>query len=132
MIVVSNFEFEDPLFEDPWVPNGGHAHHRPRQDREGGVRPGDRFLLGISNGGYPGSDTGNRGQNSRKKGQEPFQGGVKSDPQGNFQEVESEKIQATTFMFQVFGTRWLHAMNLFFVQYRAANLKLRDCSQSIP
>ncbi len=55
------------LFEDPWVPNGRHSHHRSRQDREGDVRPGDRFLLGISNGGYPGSDTGDRGQNSREK-----------------------------------------------------------------
>ena len=30
-----------------------------------------------------------------------------------------EKIEMTTFVFYVFRTRRLHAMNLFFVQYRA-------------
>jgi hypothetical protein len=32
--------------------------------------------------------------------------------------VDSEKIQATTFVFYVFRTKGLCAMNLFFVQYR--------------
>ncbi len=32
--------------------------------------------------------------------------------------MESEKIQATIFVFYVFRTSWLHGMNLFFVQYR--------------
>ena len=36
--------------------------------------------------------------------------------------MESEKIQATIFVFYVFRTSWLHGMNLFFVQYRVDNL----------
>ena len=38
--------------------------------------------------------------------------------------MESEKIQATIFVFYVFRTSWLHGMNLFFVQYREGHLKL--------
>ncbi len=38
--------------------------------------------------------------------------------------MESEKIQATIFVFYVFRTSWLHGMNLFFVQYRASYVEI--------
>ena len=75
-------------------------------------------LLGVPNGGHPGSDTGDRGQNSWEKGKKPLQGRAKSDPPGHFWEMGSEKIQATAFVFYILRIKELHGMNLFFVQYR--------------
>ncbi len=46
--------------------------------------------------------------------------------------MESEKIQATIFVFYVFRTSWLHGMNLFFVQYRAARQSKIDLNERWP